>query len=191
MVKFYLIRHGETDWNHQGRFQGIENIPLNMTGIRQAKECGKGLKTTGIPFDCVVSSPLDRAYVTAEIVAGYAGIVAVQREDRLIERDFGKVSGRKREERERMLASEEDLGLEPESAVADRVQAVLEQYGDGTFSHILVVTHGAAIRALLGRLTPPGSVESIAVQRNASLTVLTFENGRLALEAFDKLPNEL
>lgn len=191
MIKFYLIRHGETDWNLQGRYQGIENIPLNETGIRQARECGQGLAKTGIPFDCVVASSLDRAYTTAEIIAEYVGITEVHKEDRLIERDFGQVSGVKREEREKMLASEEELGLEPEEAVADRVQAVLEQYGDGSFSHVLIVSHGAAIRALLGRLTPPGSVESIAVQRNASLTVLSYENEKLALEAFDKMPDEL
>ena len=118
MVKFYLIRHGETDWNVESRFQGRENISLNETGQKQAEACGLGMLETGIPFDCMVSSPLDRAYGTAETIAGCLGIAAIHKEPDLIERDFGKISGRKREARECMLASGEDLQIEDEELVA-------------------------------------------------------------------------
>ena len=55
----YLIRHGETDWNLQGRLQGREDIPLNKTGIQQAIACGKALQT--IEFQSIQTSPLLRA----------------------------------------------------------------------------------------------------------------------------------
>lgn len=191
MVRFYFIRHGETDWNAQSRFQGIEDIPLNEAGIRQAEECGRGLRETGIPFDCILSSPLQRAYVTARTVAAYLGIAEVHKERRLIERDFGKVSGRKREEREQMLASGEDLGMEEEEAVAQRMQQVMEAFCDKGFRNIVLVSHGASIRALLGRYAAPGTKPTVAVQRNACLTVLGYEDGKFYMEAFDRTPDSL
>lgn len=190
-MRFYFIRHGETDWNVQSRFQGIEDIPLNETGIRQAQECGRGLRMTAIPFDCIVSSPLERAYVTAQTIAGYLGITEIHKDLGLIERNFGKVSGRKREEREALLASGQDLGMEEEEAVAQRMQRVMETFCDKDFRHIVLVSHGASIRALLGKYAEAGSEPTVAVQRNACLTVLAYENGKFYLEAFDKTPDSL
>ena len=191
MTKLYLVRHGETDWNLEGRFQGIEDIPLNETGLRQAEECGEGLKKTSIPFDCVVTSPLQRAAVTAETIAGAVGIRKVQMDKRLIERDFGKVSGRKREVREQMLSSGEDLMMEEESAVAERMQQVLEEFSGKGYHHVLLVSHGASIRALLSRYSNPGSAPATAIQRNACLTTVVFDGNQFYLEAFDKTPEEL
>ena len=47
-MKLYLIRHGETDWNRLLRFQGREDIPLNETGVAQARACGQALSGSGI-----------------------------------------------------------------------------------------------------------------------------------------------
>lgn len=191
MVKFYLIRHGETDWNVESRFQGRENISLNETGQKQAEACGQGLRETGIPFDCIVSSPLDRAYKTAETIAGYLGIDAIHEDPNLIERDFGKISGRKREDREWMLASGEDLQIEEEDLVAERMQRVLERFCGGEFRHVIMVSHGASIRALLGKYAKAGSAPATEVQRNACLTTLVCKEGGFYLEAFDKTPKEM
>jgi broad specificity phosphatase PhoE len=73
---FYLIRHGQTDWNAEGRFQGQVDIPLNDTGRGQAKRNGVALKAelpdaTGWRF---ISSPLSRARETMEIVRREAGL---------------------------------------------------------------------------------------------------------------------
>lgn len=191
MVKFYFVRHGETDWNVQGRFQGIEDIPLNDTGKEQARRCGMGLKKSGIPFDCVISSPLQRAFDTAETIADYLELETVQREPLLIERDFGKVSGRKREDRDRMLQSGEALDMEDEEAVAERMQQVLTSLAEKTYEHILLVSHGASIRALLSRYAKPGSAPATAVQRNVCLSVVVFDGKNWYLEAYDQTPEEL
>ena len=58
-MKLYIIRHGETPWNAEGRLQGQTDIPLNENGIRLAKITGEALKD--VPFDFAISSPLKRA----------------------------------------------------------------------------------------------------------------------------------
>jgi broad specificity phosphatase PhoE len=62
----YVVRHGQTDWNLEGRFQGRIDIPLNEKGKNQAKKTKEKLE--GIEFDKVFSSPLKRALETAQII---------------------------------------------------------------------------------------------------------------------------
>ncbi len=69
---FWYLRHGETDWNRQGLSQGSNDIPLNELGLAQAKEAAVRLRNRGITS--IVSSPLSRARVTAEIVAKALGL---------------------------------------------------------------------------------------------------------------------
>jgi broad specificity phosphatase PhoE len=64
---FLCIRHGITDWNRLGRFQGLTDIPLNDEGVSQATVAARRLQA--VAFDRVVSSPLLRAAKTAEIIA--------------------------------------------------------------------------------------------------------------------------
>lgn len=201
MVKFYFVRHGETDWNLQGRFQGIENIPLNETGLQQAENCGKGFKQCGISFDYIVSSPLDRARVTAERIAEYVGInvADVQIDNRLIERDFGEISGRKREDRERMFNDGRDYGMEPLENVIERMQQVMEYYSDinsvsssiGDTKNVVMVTHGASIRALLAKYCEAGSAPTIEVQKNTYVTVIAYDGEKYYMEAYDVAPEDL
>lgn len=68
MTRIYLTRHGETEWNREGRFQGNKNSELTEKGILAAELLS--LRIEGTELDCIVSSPLKRAYQTAEIVRG-------------------------------------------------------------------------------------------------------------------------
>ena len=65
-MKLYIMRHGETAWNVEGRLQGQTDTELNENGVRLAKVTAEGLKN--IPFDLGISSPLRRAKHTAELV---------------------------------------------------------------------------------------------------------------------------
>jgi broad specificity phosphatase PhoE len=71
-IAFWYLRHGETDWNAQGLSQGNVDIPLNPTGIAQARAAAQHLRNRGIAS--IVSSPLSRARVTAEIAAEALGL---------------------------------------------------------------------------------------------------------------------
>ena len=87
---FLCLRHGVTDWNRQGRFQGRTDIPLNDEGVSQAHAAALRLQT--IRFDHVVASPLARALKTAEIIAAAANKpLAV--DDGIIECNFGSLEG--------------------------------------------------------------------------------------------------
>ena len=67
MIKLYLVRHGETDGNSQQWFQGASDVPLNATGIEQARRLSRFMKD--IHFDAIYTSTLSRAYTTAKIIA--------------------------------------------------------------------------------------------------------------------------
>ena len=90
-----LARHGETDWNREGRWQGWADAPLNDTGRAQARELAEQLRST--PFDAVYSSDLSRAHETAEIVAAPHGVPVIS-DAGLREIDVGSWSGLTRAE---------------------------------------------------------------------------------------------
>ena len=71
-VKRAFLRHGQTEWNREGRMQGTSDIPLNDTGRAQAREAAEHLGHGD--WDEIVSSPLVRARETAEIVAAELGL---------------------------------------------------------------------------------------------------------------------
>ncbi len=93
----YFIRHGQTDWNAQFRFQGQKDIPINALGREQARRNGKVLRETiGEPagFD-FVASPLSRTRETMEIVRGELGLAssAYRTDERLLELCYGDWEG--------------------------------------------------------------------------------------------------
>jgi broad specificity phosphatase PhoE len=87
---FFFLRHGQTDWNAQGQFQGHSEIPLNATGLAQAESAAQALAPCGI--DIIATSPLLRARQTAGIVAAKLGKTPLL-DDELRERRFGRFEG--------------------------------------------------------------------------------------------------
>ncbi|AEC18642.1 phosphoglycerate mutase 2 [Pusillimonas sp. T7-7] len=93
-TQFWLIRHGETQWNAERRLQGSLDIPLNTTGIEQAERLGQYLRSPlfSTRIDTVVSSDLGRAYDTALAAAGHFQL-PIERNPRLRERCYGIYEG--------------------------------------------------------------------------------------------------
>ena len=94
-TRLVLIRHGETDWNVEGRYQGQADPPLNARGLEQARKLARALQDVGI--DVIYSSPLRRAWQTASVIARALG-VPLYAEPRLMEIHQGDWEGRLRAE---------------------------------------------------------------------------------------------
>lgn len=95
MTEIILCRHGQTDWNTQGRYQGRTDVPLNAYGRRQARELAQTLEHC--PINVVYSSTLERAYDTAVEIARPRGL-EVRRDPRLDEIDQGLWEGMRHDE---------------------------------------------------------------------------------------------
>jgi broad specificity phosphatase PhoE len=150
-----LLRHGQTDWNIQGRIQGARDFPLNKTGRAQARAAAPAIAALG-PRK-IVSSPLSRARDTAHEIAILLGL-PVELDQRLEERNYGDWEGLNREQLIALNPTQyavwrdggqpEGLGIEHNDAVGERVAlAVNDHAGAADGGTILFVAHGAAIRA--------------------------------------------
>ncbi len=96
MRRLLLVRHGETAWNAESRWQGWADVPLSPVGEAQAKAAASTLKTAlpdGVAARVVASSDLARALQTAQILADGLGLREVQREAGLRERNVGEWAG--------------------------------------------------------------------------------------------------
>jgi probable phosphoglycerate mutase len=146
MTTLLLARHGETDWNRQGRWQGWADPPLNELGREQARVLAEQLRST--PFDAVYSSDLRRAHETAQIVGAPHGVeVRIERDLREI--DVGSWSGLTRAE----IAKRFPDGLRPDGETreqhAERVLAAVTRIArENEGRRVLIVTHGGTLRTL-------------------------------------------
>lgn len=96
MTRICLVRHGETDWNALGKLQGRTDIELNTTGRLQAEDCGRFLAAT--TWNLIITSPLQRAKRTAEIIQTYIHVPLIEM-IAFIERSYGDAEGMSPEER--------------------------------------------------------------------------------------------
>jgi broad specificity phosphatase PhoE len=101
MTSVYLIRHGQTAWNKEEIFRGRTDVPLDETGLRQAELAGEYFK--GMEIHAIYSSPLARAWQTAQKIAGLHSL-QVQPLKGIIDMSFGNWEGRPHEEIKRMDA---------------------------------------------------------------------------------------
>lgn len=160
MTTILLARHGETDWNREGRFQGHADPQLNELGRRQARELG--LRLRGERIDAIWSSDLGRCKQTAFYVASQVNL-PVRLSGELREMDVGSWSGFTREEIAARWPDEYALWREtgrgwPDGEDFDAMQvrivdAILGIAAGHPDEHVLVVTHGGPMRALHAHAT--------------------------------------
>ena len=158
--EIYLVRHGETDWNSAGRFQGHANIPLNERGKMQAQEAYEKLRN--IDFDLIYSSDLERAAETAQIINANRDI-PIQYDVRLRERNAGELAGLTLSEMSKIKGIEltiskyisDDIleGIEPLSQLISRVSEFIEQIMNNEFNKCLIIGHGGSLSIIASTLT--------------------------------------
>jgi len=145
-IPFWFLRHGETDWNAQGISQGNVDIPLNGTGIAQARTAAEKLRNRGIAT--IVASPLSRARVTAQFVGEALGLPVAVDSD-LREVAFGVQEGQQMSGWFAHWVSGEFTPEGAETFAALRRRAVTAaNRATAQPPAVLVVAHGALFRSL-------------------------------------------
>jgi len=187
--KIVLIRHGETDWNRENRFQGHADTELNEAGREQARMLA--LELAGETFSAAYSSPLLRAHETASILAASLDL-EVESADELMEVDVGSWSGLTRTDIEARFPdgfnrwleyghgwddgeSYDELG----ARVVSGLLRIAARHPDG---NVLAVTHGGPIRSALAAAEGVPFAEarrSIHVVDNCAVVRLGVRNGKL------------
>jgi broad specificity phosphatase PhoE len=157
----YFIRHGETDWNLEGRLQGQKDIPLNDVGRVQAEEAARKLRALVPHFEdlAYVASPMTRTRETMEILRATLGLhpEVYRLDDRLVELTFGVWEGmtwkevRKAEPALAALREQDKWhyappgGGESYAMLVDRIRPILDDLTRDT----VIVAHGGVARAFL------------------------------------------
>lgn len=175
-ARLVLVRHGQTDWNLQRRFQGQEDIPLNDTGREQAEEAAQNLEDfaglareeiSGFSWDAVVTSPLSRAYETGSIIAKRLGLEVEGTYEGMQERSFGSAEGVQVTPDNWQNIEEIFEGIEPLENLRKRgiaaLNTALEEHAG---QNLIVVAHGMWISQVLTELTG----EEVPIPPNAAVT---------------------
>ena len=183
-MKIYLIRHGQTDWNIQGKIQGSHDIPLNETGREQARLLAIGMASR--PVRKIFSSTLKRAVETARMI-GESQSVDIYLAPGLMEVEFGKWEGMTWDEiKEQYPAEYERWNLNPvdvappggetQADVLKRVASSIEAVMGMTDKRedIAIVTHGATMAYIVAYLMRNHPEESEIIVENASITTINY-----------------
>ncbi len=158
MARLLVLRHAQSTWNAESRWQGWADAPLTDVGREQSAAMAARLADLEVAFAGAVSSDLQRAVETTTIVAGHLDLGPVRIEPDLRERDVGDWTGRTTDEIEivwpgaiaawRAGRLDRPPGGELEPSFRARVVKTFERLAAGPDGHLVVVTHGGVIRSL-------------------------------------------
>lgn len=189
VTRVILVRHGETDYNKEDKYQGTLDIPLNETGIKQAELLAESLKD--IPIDVFISSQLSRAYLTTKICADKQGKTIAYTDKRFEETDYGDWAGKSKKEikklypKESKMMSEQRWKFTPphgeslkqiERRYREALEDAVKKYPGKT---IFIGAHSKGNMALLCSVMNIGlkHFHDIA-QDNTCVNVLEYKNGK-------------
>ncbi len=197
MIEWLLIRHAETAWNNARRIQGHSDVPLNETGMRQARQLAERL--SDIELATIYSSTSSRAFVTARMVADAIGAGVTVRPE-LREKSYGKWEGMTGSEIQAAYPDEFALwqserdpafsapGGESDLDVRKRVRILLDElrpaHEDG--QRIALVGHGGSLRAIASELMGiPAEAGTMLWLANTSVSTLRLHDSFTALHAWN------
>lgn len=195
-MKIYITRHGETEWNKEGRMQGWKNSNLTEDGIKNAKKLGERLKH--VDFDCIYCSPLGRAVDTAKYIRQDKDtkIVLI---DSLKEMGFGKWEGMEQDTINELYPIEyfnfwnkphlySPIEGESFDELFERIKDVLNQIiSNSSLENVLIVSHAVAIKAIYAIIKnyPLEELWKPPFLQGTSLTIIEVEDNEtnIILEA--------
>lgn len=157
MLRLYLVRHGETVWNTERRYQGMTDIELSQDGYKQAACLAERFKS--IEIDKIYSSPLKRAMETAKPIADEKGLEIIP-EDSFREIYFGEWEGKTVQELTqtygetylRFIREPHNYGFPGEENVDNvikRLKVGIDKIMENDDGNVLVVSHGGIIRLII------------------------------------------
>lgn len=215
MVRFYIVRHGQTLLNSLDRAQGWADSPLTEAGMQMAADIGQKLK--GIDFGVVFTSDMLRAVQTAELIleAGGKSGVPIEKDARLREWCLGCMEAENNavfiknvsdwlggvssfaELNQRLpdvadvIYEHDTTGMaEPFQTIEERLKAtfvdIVQRHGMEENTNILIVTHAFAIKTIF-YLFAPKQLGKVGKVKNASVSRLVFENEIFFLEPYIQL----
>ena len=197
-MEIYFVRHGQTIWNVEKRFQGLSDSPLTELGITQAKLLGEKLKD--IKFDKFYSTSLKRAYNTANYIKGNRK-QKVEIFDDFVEISMGDMEGIKQEDFKKLYPEQvknfffNQLEYNPSSFGGESFLEVRERVIRGlnkfielnkNYERVLVVSHGATLKTLLHYISGKdiSTLSDEVIPKNTSYTIVKYENGKFEIIDF-------
>ena len=200
-MEIYFVRHGQTIWNVEKRFQGLSDSPLTELGITQAKLLGEKLKD--IKFDKFYSTSLKRANDTANYIKGNRE-QEVEIFDDFVEISMGDMEGIQQEEFKKLYPEQvknfffNQLEYNPSSfggesflEVRERVAKGLEKFIklNQDYERVLVVSHGATLKTLLHYISGKdiSTLSDEVIPKNTSYTIVKYENEKFEIIDFSNV----
>ena len=200
-MEIYFVRHGQTIWNVEKRFQGLSDSPLTELGITQAKLLGEKLKD--IKFDKFYSTSLKRANDTANYIKGNRE-QEVEIFDDFVEISMGDMEGIQQEEFKKLYPEQvknfffNQLEYDPSSFGGESFLEVRERVAKGLdkfielnkdYERVLVVSHGATLKTLLHCISGKdiSTLSDEVIPKNTSYTIVKYENGKFEITDFSNV----
>ena len=200
-MEIYFVRHGQTIWNVEKRFQGLSDSPLTDLGITQAKLLGEKLKD--IKFDKFYSTSLKRANDTANYIKGNRE-QEVEIFDDFVEISMGDMEGIQQEEFKKLYPEQvknfffNQLEYDPSSFGGESFLEVRERVAKGLdkfielnkdYERVLVVSHGATLKTLLHYISGKdiSTLSDEVIPKNTSYTIVKYENGKFEITNFSNV----